>query len=123
MQIDLSAPLPKPHRRSPAKHWQWAWDNRVWDNKTLCNSKAKTPVIADELKDVTCKKCLASADMPDKFRQVRSYQTSGNTGRYIWISAGPMVALVEALLTADPTTIDRVARVLRRAVVGQNQNK
>jgi hypothetical protein len=83
--------------------------------KTLCNSKAKTPAIADELKDVTCKQCLTSAGMPDEFRRFRNYQTSGNTGRYVWISAGPMVALVEALLTADQTTVDRVARVLRRA--------
>jgi hypothetical protein len=54
--------------------------------------------------------------MPEEFRQVRAYRKREDTGRSIWVPAGPMVALVEALLTADPTTIDRVARVLRQAV-------
>jgi hypothetical protein len=86
-------------------------------HKTLCNSKAAAPVIADELQDVTCKQCLTSEGMPDGFRQVRTYRKRKDIGRSIWVPAGKLVALVEALLTADQPTIDRVERVLKLAKV------
>jgi hypothetical protein len=111
MPIDLSTPLPKPQRRTPAKHWQSASGP-----ETLCNSKAQTPVIADIPANVTCKSCRASAGMPEGFRQIRSYRKRKDTGRSVWVPAGELVPLIEALLTADQKTIDRVARVLRRAV-------
>jgi hypothetical protein len=60
--------------------------------------------------------------MPDGFRQIRSYRKRSSTGRSIWVSAGPMVTLVEALLAADQKTIDRIERLLRRSARATKNN-